>query len=656
MQRRSFLMTAAASALAAPFWPGRAVAQTSARARTLAAAMEAVRARDWPTALDLARTLPDQPARDVVLWHWLRAPEGRFEDYLDFLARCGDWPGLPLMRRRGEDAIPQGASADALRLYLGPDAPQTGTGSLRLADAERARGNAEAADRLVVTAWRDFPLDAETEEVFLARHGDLLARHHTARLDTLLWAGNTPAARRLMPRVPADWQVLAEARIALREDADGVDARIAAVPGTLAGDPGLAYERFLWRLRKRRMADALELMDQRSDSAESLGRPEMWGQHRAEIARDLMRDDTDRTAYRVAARHRLAASNEYGDYSELEWLAGYIALRKLGDAATALEHFRRFAASVASPISSGRAGYWEGRALEALGRADEARAAYARGAEHQTAFYGQLAAERAGLPADPALLGTERFPDWRTQRFMSSSVLQAALLLQEAGERVLAERWMVHLAETLSFDERGALADLAFDLGAPHIALMIAKYAASQGQILQRAYHPVTELATTPMPINPALTLAIARRESEFDPEVMSGAGARGLMQLMPRTGRAMADALGESFSEDRLLSDPAFNARLGSEYLRRQIEDFGEALTLVAAAYNAGPSRPKAWIERFGDPRDRRVDVIDWIEHIPFTETRNYIMRVTESRVVYGMRLAGRTLPWDVEAKLRGG
>ncbi|MFT5346561.1 MAG: soluble lytic murein transglycosylase, partial [Dinoroseobacter sp.] len=280
---------------------------------------------------------------------------------------------------------------------------------------------------------------------------------------------------------------------------------------------------------------------------------------------------------------------------------------------------------------------------------------YRRGAQHQTAFYGQLAAERAGLPTDPALPGREIYPDWRSQGFMATSVLQAALLLQEASERDLAERWMVHLSERLDLQQRGSLADLALHLREPHIALRLAKWAASEGEILHRAYHPLTDLADANLTINPALTLSIARRESEFDPVVISGAGAMGLMQVMPRTGQETASKMGLAFSQDRLLSDPAYNARLGSDYIRRQIEDFGTALTLVASAYNAGPSRPRAWINRFGDPRLDSVDVIDWIEHVPFTETRNYIMRVTESRVVYGMILAGRPLPLDVIDKLKG-
>ncbi len=627
----------------------------SQRAQTLSASLDAARAGNWNQALALAHQLPDQQARDVVIWHWLRAPEGRFEDYLEFLRRSGDWPGLPLMRRRGEAAIPEGATLDQLTLYFGPEDPQTGMGSLRLADALRRNGRSAEADVLIVKAWREFGLDAQTEALFLSRHRSLLGAHHEARIDQLLWNGRTRAAGRMQALVGPGWRALAEARIALREDRNGVDALIRAVPSSLARDPGLAYERYRWRIQKRRWSDAIQLLNERSGSAESLGRPEYWAERRGDLARDLMRDNDDQLAYRIAANHHLPPPAKYDDYSELEWLSGFIALRKLGDAGTALRHFQNFAPTVTSPISKGRAGYWEGRAYEALGQAQNARTAYAKGAQYQTAFYGQLSAERAGLPTDPNLVGRETYPDWRTEAFMSTSVLQAALLLQEAGERDLAERWMVHLSERLTLEQRGSLADLAQHLREPHIALRLAKWAASEGQLLHRAYHPVTELGTASLGINPALALAIARRESEFDPAVISGAGARGLMQVMPRTGQETARRLGLPFSNERLLTDPVYNARLGSHYISRQIDDFGTALTLVAAAYNAGPSRASRWIERFGDPRRASVDVIDWIEHVPFTETRNYIMRVTESRVIYGMMLAGRPLPLAVIDKLKG-
>ncbi len=622
----------------------------SDRPRLLVQGLEAASTQDWTTANAAMRALQDQPARDVIQWTKLRAREGTFLEYLDFLTRNADWPGMSLLAARGEASIPDTARAADVLAYFADHAPRTGEGTLRLAAVERARGNIVQADALIVNAWRAFRLDAETEAKFLAQFSALLADHHADRLDNLLWDGATGAARRMIPLVSNDARLSAQARIALRENQDGVDAAIEAVPADLQNGAGLAYERYLWRLNKNRSDDARDLMLDRSTSAAALGRPELWGNRRRSFARDLMRDGRNREAYQLAANHFIGQGRgeapRGNNYSDLEWLAGFIALRKLGDPHVALRHFQRHQAAVASPISLGRAGYWEGRAYEAMGDSDKARAAYLRAATHQTSFYGQLAAERAGVATDPALVGTETFPDWREATFLGTSVMRAGLFLHEAGNRTLANRFIGHLSERLERSQRGQLADLVLALNEPFIALRLAKYAAGEGQLLHRAYHPVTNLIRSPLPVNPALALAIARRESEFNPTVVSPAGALGLMQVMPRTGEAMARDLGiAQFQTAHLLSQPNLNARLGSQYLLQQIQEFGSNILLVAAAYNAGPSRARAWIARFGDPRSGQVDIVDWVEHIPFRETRNYVMRITESLLVYQMMLAGRPL-----------
>jgi Soluble lytic murein transglycosylase and related regulatory proteins (some contain LysM/invasin domains) len=302
---------------------------------------------------------------------------------------------------------------------------------------------------------------------------------------------------------------------------------------------------------------------------------------------------------------------------------------------------------VGSPISLGRAGYWRGRALEAMGQRTQAQAAYRAAATHQTSFYGQLAAERAGLAMSPELAGGERYPGWRSAPFARSGVLEAAQLFAGAGERTLAEIFLLHLAREAGAEAQAQLAGLAFDLGEPHLALRIAKEAAGDGAIFPEAYFPLTDLARKRHPVPTELVLAIARRESEFDPAAISGAGARGLMQLLPSTAEEVAGKLNMRFSTSALTADPAYNATLGAAYLADLESSFGTNPVLLAAAYNAGPSRARQWIAERGDPRGMRTDqVIDWIEAIPFTETRNYVMRVTEALAVYRARLAGKAVP----------
>jgi peptidoglycan lytic transglycosylase len=628
-----------------------AVAQQTGAGAALANAMKAVEEADWAQAARAAAPA-GQIGRDIVEWHRLRAGEGAFDDYISFLQRRANWPGLPLLRKMGEANIPETARPDQVIAYFAPQDPRTGTGALRLAAAYAAKGARGDAQAEIVRAWRTLSLTKEEEDAFLAKYSRLLADHHRARQDMLLWRDLASEAERLNPLVGSDYRKLAQARIGLIKGTKGVGALIGAVPAKLKDDPGLAFARFQWRLRNKLPDGAIALLMARSTSAKALGKPEAWADRRRSLARQLMRDGKPKKAYAMAANHFLTDGNNIKD---LEWLAGFIALTDLNDPKTALRHFQRFRANVDTPISLGRAGYWEGRAQEALGNTEAARAAYAFGAEYQTSFYGQLAAEKAGIAMDKRLTGRETYPDFRNTQYGKSSVLAAALMFHDAGYPLLFTRFTRQLAEILTPEERGSLAQLALNLDEPYAAVYLAKYAAKSGDVLMRPYFPVTDILSSHMPVPPELTLSIVRRESEFFPGSTSPVGARGLMQLMPKTGQAMAKKLNVRFELERLITDPAYNANLGSAYLGQLVEEFGPYYPFVAAGYNAGPSRPKRWARLFGDPRRSPEAAVDWIEHIPFRETRNYVMRVMESLAVYRARLTGKTGPWRLSKDLAG-
>ncbi|WP_245781270.1 lytic transglycosylase domain-containing protein [Celeribacter neptunius] len=601
-------------------------------------AYEAQRQGDWA----LAREEAHGVGRDIIDWHYLRAGRGDFAGYRDFLKRNADWPGLPLLAQKGEASIPADADPKAVVDYLTAYPPGTGLGALRLISAYEALGMRSDAQAEAVLVWNSLPMAADEEQILQGRYGAILSRYNVARAEMLLWQDRFDDAARLLPGLPTGWGALIDATRRLVRDEAGVDDAIAAVPATLADHPVLAHARFEWRVRRGRNEDAVTLILQQS-TPEGLGKPDAWGDRRRTLARQMMRDGKAQIAYAVASRHGLAAGED--GFADLEWLSGYIALRYLDDAGLALDHFNRFRMAVGTPISLGRAGYWEGRALEAMGASNDAAAAYAFGAQFQTSFYGLLSAEKIGRPLDPALTGEARFDDYKQAAFMGSSVLKAALLLEEAGEEPLAARFLRHLGESLSPQELGQLGDLALDLD-PYLAVLVAKFAADKGIVLNRAYYPLHPLAQSDLAVEPELALAISRRESEFYAKARSHVGARGLMQLMPRTGTAMAEKLGVAGFEEGQLEDPVLNARLGSAYLAQLIEEFGHNIPLVSVGYNAGPSRARDWITRYGDPRSGQVDPVDWIEHLPFRETRNYVMRVAESIPVYRARLHGETGP----------
>jgi len=638
-------------ALISILWVHSVAAQ---QGKQLGGALDLMRSEKWDEAARKAAR-SSAVAADVIEWHRLRAGMGSANDILGFLSRRADWPGLAYLRRRGETAMATAGSGVVLEFYAS-EAPQTAEGVLSLAKALIATGKRGDAEANLVVAWRTKPMGSGLQAAYLKEFSKLLKPHHAARLDRLLWDNHLVSSKRMLSLVPEGDRRLAEARIALQERTPGVDAKIEAIPARLRDAPGLAHDRFKWRDRKRRREDAIQLMLERSASAASLGEPDQWARRRRDLARQDMRDGNHERAYQLAAHHFTTPEAGY-NYSDLEWLAGYIALRKLKDPSTAVRHFQQFLASIETPISKGRGGYWLGRAYAAMGDVDKAQEAYALGAEYQTSFYGLLAAEQIGRPFDPALKTPPALASWKQADFAQSSVTKAALMMIDAEELELAERFLTHLVEGLDPVQARQLGMMMVDMDHPHLAVMISKRAARQGLELQGAYFPLHPVSRKKLPMAKEMVLAIARRESEFDHLVISGAGARGLMQVMPATAKLVAKNLGilAKHATSRLTVEWDYNAKLGANYLAGLASQFDGNVVMMAAGYNAGPRRPITWMERYGDPRDGRPDIIDWIEHIPFNETRNYVMRVTESLPVYRARLGKTPLPIPFSRELAG-
>ncbi len=630
------------------FWVGVALAQADT---PVSRALAAIQAKDWDNAARQVRK-QGRVSRDIVEWHRLRAGEGSPAEVLAFLERRPDWPGQPYLRSQSEAGFDDASRRQVAALFDYGDA-QSAQGVLIQARALEKRGQRDRAATLVVDAWKSLSIGPQTHQKFLDRYAKLLKPHHTARMDMVLWKGWDQNTKRMRSLVGNDWRKLADARRGLRARVKGVDDLIAAVPAALQSDPGLAYERFVWRARKGRDASAIEVLLERSE-ANTLGQPENWARRRRDLARKQMRAGNYGTAYRIAATHGLTPDDGYA-YSDCEWIAGYIALRFLNRPGVAVQHFLRFENSVETPISLGRGGYWRGRAYEAMGDAETAKQAYADGGAHQTSFYGLLAAEKAGLRSDPTLTGDEVFGDWRSAAFTKSSVHQAAKLLLEAGDLSLAERFWVHLSQTQERQALGQMGTMAQEMGIPHVAVMLGKKMVRRGIVLPGPYYPLHPMVNGAHPVPTEMALAIARRESEFDPVVVSGAGARGLMQVMPGTARQVAAAIGETYSHAWLTSKPNYNIKLGTAYLAGLAEQFNGNVIMMAAGYNAGPNRPVRWMRDRGDPRSGGMDIIDWIEHIPFNETRNYVMRVSESLPVYRARLGRNPHPVPFSRELVG-
>jgi len=632
----------------------RAVAQaeplSATDQRLYKAAFAAIEKERWTEARRLAAQAADPLPAKVVEWLDLTRPGAQrsFEDYARFLARNPDWPGQRALRAEAERAMPEGLPAATAIEWFGDRPPATIAGAMKLAAALLRSGREAEATALVRDGWVRLDAAAGEEKDFLSRHKRRLRpEDHVARLDRLLWDGQRGPAKRQMKRVDAGHRALAEARLRLMSLDPGVDGALRRVPRELLRDPGLIYERARWRRRKEMYEAVPELFDPPPAGA---GQTDiLWFERHDAARRALARGETA-LAYRLARDH----GAERGlTFAEGEWLAGWVALRFLGDAKTAHAHFKRLYDGVDSALSSSRGAYWAGRAAEALGEAALARHWYETAAGHSTAYYGQLAAQRLGrdealrlpAPAEPTAEARAAFVELELTR-----VVRALGALDAADQ---ARPFLIRLTELV--DGAGGqrmVGDLAAALGRPDLTVAVAKAARQRGAELVEHLFP---LHRTPDGEGPedALVLAVVRQESAFAVDAVSPAGARGLMQLMPATAKQVARQLRLKYDKKKLVADPDFNMRLGRAYLDELLRRFGGSYLLAVAAYNAGPARVAQWIREFGDPRDEGADAIDWVETIPFAETRNYVQRVMENLQVYRQRLDRTQVALSLEQDL---
>ncbi len=634
---------------------GIALAATSARALTTEdrqiyrAAFAAAKGVDSAGALRLAAQAKDPLLRKVLTWQALsRGSTGAtFAEIADFITQNPEWPGQLTLRQRAEETI-VGASDATVRDWFHRYNPVTPYGKLRQAELLITAGQQAAATAQIRDVWINSELSAFDEKSILARFpGIIRGEDHIKRLDRLLWDGLVESAKRMLPRVSQDYRLLADARMKLADFKPGVEGAVARVPTHLKNDPGLLYERTRWRRRKEFYDSALEgLLNPPKD----LVRPVAWWTERQSLARHALADGKPQLAYRLVVKHGLS---EGAAFADAEFLAGWIALRALHDAQSGYDHFVRLYNGVKLPISRARGAYWAGRAAEALNRPDLANTWFASAAENATTYYGQLAQTKVGGEASRRLAAEPKPSAEEGVQFRKRELVRAVEMLGEIGETDRLSVFMLRLSELARTPaEHVLVASLFESVGRLDLAVGAAKRAGYAGVMLIDHGYPMIELpkgdAERP------LVLAMTRQESAFERTAVSKSGARGLMQLMPATANHIARSHGLPYSADRLLTDGGYNVTLGRAYLEELLDHFGGSYVLSIAAYNAGPARVRQWVDNFGDPRTKNIDVVDWIESIPFTETRNYVQRVLENLQVYRIRLGDHALAFSLASDLK--
>lgn len=614
-------------------------------AKQFRAGVAAAKARKWTSLKTAIRRVNDPIAKDTLRWLAVsRNSQSSLEEATYVTQNLSSWPRMTSIRAKAEAKLfdnPIPASR-AINWFQGHE-PVSGEGRMVLARAHYAQGNKASGDLWLKSAWRESKLTRDRQkEVFRSFRNRLTKDDHAARADYLIWLGSShfSKAEALIPHMDKAHGALTNARIRVSANRSGMDAAIKAVPSSLRDDPSLLYERARWRRKKKTKTYALPVYLQiNRPTATENGKKKIWGEKRI-MMRWAIEEKKYGEAYQLATNHGLTRGAEF---AEAEFSAGWLAITYLGQPQKAAKHFETLRNGVSTPVSLARASYWQARAAERLGSAD-AELYYIEASIYPNTYYGQLAAHKANTDASHVSLPIEADTSAISSSFEGDARVRALRLLGEVREERYFSQFAFHLDDELgNTQELSLLSQLSKDYGYMRPSLRAAKQAGRfQSMLTDSGYPIIQEIESLSSQFDKEFVYAIARQESEFAGNAISSAKAYGMMQMINGTAKATARKHKIPYSRARMTADKDYSVKLGAHHLNDLLEQFDGSYILAAAGYNAGPHRSKQWIKAYGDPRTGEVDPIDWVESIPFSETRNYVQRVLENMNVYRARRNG--------------
>lgn len=625
-------------------------------ARNLRKGIAAAKRGSWREFDQIKANVNDSLTRDLLVWiratRDSNAPQSIFTKAAHDLS---DWPRQTAIRARAEaNLFDDPISPSETIAWFRGEAPVSGEGRAALARANYALGNNETADMWLQSAWREARLTRDRQKKVFGEFKNKLSREdHAKRADHLIWNGRRhySKAQALLPFMGQDERKLMDARIRVGANRSGMDAAIKAVPVKYQKDTGLLFERAKWRRRKKTKDYALSVYQEIPGAPfNETGKEALWREEKL-MAYWLISEKKFKEAYQVVLNHGFERGQAF---AEAEFLAGWLALRKLNDATSAQKHFASLAGAVTTPVSLARGYYWLGRSQSGF----DATQSYQEAAKYPNTFYGQLAITELSNGDPILILPPEAAKENALAQLKSDRRIRAMKLLAEAGDERLFSQFSFHLDDVVSSpEELSALSQIAKDYGYMRPSLRAAKQAGRFQTMLTNSGYPIVQvIENMPEKFEKEFVYSIARQETEFETNAISSAKAYGLMQMINSTAKYTARKHRIPYSQSRLLTDADYAANLGAYHLNDLLEMWDGSYILAAVSYNAGPHRAKRWIEAYGDPRTGAVDPIDWIEMTPFSETRNYIQRVMENMQVYRARRNGDIAPLLLERDLKLG
>jgi len=611
--------------------------------KQLKAGIRSARRGHWAGVERAHKAVSDPIAKDLLRWARVERQRNVPFDQLTYVAQqLPDWPRRTKIMTKAEKRLfdkPIGPN-ETINWFWGKE-PVSGEGRAALARAHYATGNNSSGDMWLRLAWRESKLTrGRQQKLFSEFKTKLRPEDHYARADHLMWHGPAyyGSAQALLPYMSQDQKALINARLKLATNGSDINKAIKAVPAKLTGDAGLMYERAKWRKKHQsRSAGIAMYVTMKSTPQSDHGKKIVWNT-KSDLVYRAIRQKKFNDAYKMCLNHGMTSGS---DFAEAEFLAGWLALTKLGQADKAAKHFETLSTGVTYPVSLSRARYWQGRAAERTGDPN-AQAYYSDAARFQNTYYGQLANENLESKFSVVTLPAQADSKPLRPFFEATSIIRALHLLGEVGDETWFNHFVYHLDDHVQdINELALLSDISREYGYMKPSIRAAKQASRfQTMLTESGYPVITAINDLPDKFDKAFVFAIARQESEFNYKAVSHANAYGLMQMIDSTASITAKRHRIPYSKAKMTKDINYSANLGAHHLNDLLKQFDGSYIMAAAAYNAGAGRVRTWNRQFGDPRKGEIDPIDWIESIPFDETRNYVQRVMENVQVYRARL----------------
>ncbi|MDC3397692.1 lytic transglycosylase domain-containing protein [Candidatus Pelagibacter ubique] len=603
--------------------------------------IQAMEKSQWTTALKNSKKAKDKSIYNFIQWRHLLTTgnQATFYDYITFIQNNKDYPRISRIKYLAEQKLSTDKiSPKKIINWFGVDEPLSGYGMLVLGESFIQTGDSEKGIALIKRGWITAELSRASMKSLSKKYRKYLnSKDYVNRADYLAWENKYWDLKRMLPYLPKDYQLLYTARQILMSKSYGVDQAIKNVPQKFKNDAGLNHDRLKWRRKRGRIDSSLEILFSIKNNKDYLVRPDKWWVERAIMTRALIYKNKYETAYKVASQHSLDKGSKF---AEAEWLSGWIALSFLNDPILAIDHFNNFYQNVSYPISLARGAYWLGRSYEKIDDKRQSEDWYREATKYLTTYYGQLAFLKINPSQNFELEEQANVKDEYQKYFYNKELVKITHLLNELNKDKYTKNILRHLAnDNIASGSEILAAELATNISRYDFAIQVSKLASYEKRFHNTFNYPIISV---PQYVNgrkipeTAFILSLIRQESEFDMRANSHVGAQGLMQIMPYTAKLVAKQAKLPYSKSRLTSDPEYNINLGSHYIAGLILQYDGAYPFATAAYNAGPKRVKHWKKINKDPQKKQIDFVDWVELIPFKETRNYVQRVMENYNVY--------------------